>query len=399
MPETRPTAAPRRLMLALALSVMVTSSAYAGNAGAPIVIIMPAVQPGDACIPSGVGSGNETSTSKGVAVIATRIHGAHATRCPDPQFPNLASTDKLPSDEERKRPSSHCVARQTKVGDELMIPDYGQATVLALDGVADTCRNGVMVKVISSVAHRAARGIDPATPITVATQIAVREPSDQEIQSEYDRLVAATQPVQEYLVRHILLRTRGEALAALARIKAGQGFGEVAGALSTDRGSKDKGGDLGWAVPSFFIDEFSKGMVALAPSGLSSEPVQTKFGWHIIEVLQTKVGRDSFPPLSAMRTHIASRLMQLQRVTNAAAAVPVKAVCRNMVPPTLPAGYSATGAKAVVVARVRIENGRVVDVLGLSGPAELHQSVTDALNRYECDRLDRPVTAVQTFEL
>ena len=78
--------------------------------------------------------------------------------------------------------------------------------------------------------------------------------------------------------------------------------------------------------------------------------------------------------------------------------MPAKAVCRKMVAPILAATNVAAPPKGTVVAEVRVENGRVVDILKLSGPSELHAAVTDALRKYECDRLDRPVVATQSFD-
>jgi hypothetical protein len=133
-------------------------------------------------------------------------------------------------------------------------------------------------------------------------------------------------------------------------------------------------------------------MVSLAPAGLVAEPVKTKFGWHVIEVLETKVGKESFPPFSLVKARIAARLKSRNSAVYAAAPVPAKAVCRKMVAPVL-----AGDAKGTVVAEIRVENGRVAEILKLSGPGELHAAVTDALKKYECDRLDQSTIAVQSF--
>jgi len=381
-----------RSTVVIAASILAANSALAGTTRVPIVIYTPAIQPGNACIPDGVGSGEETRTSKGDVVMARGVHGAHATRCPDPRFPNLASTEKLPPDEERKLPSARCVSLGAKVGDELTIPSYGRATVVELGAANGNCTNGVMAKVVGTALYRASKGHDQSGAAPAY------EPTEPEIQREYERLVAEAAPVQEYHVRHILLSTRADALAALERIHAGRAFADVAAELSIDPGSKTKGGDLGWNVPSSFIPEFSQSMVSLAPSGLVTEPVKTKFGWHVIELLETKRGKDSFPPLSLVKAPIAARLKTRNSALVASAPVPAKAVCRKMAAPVLAATDAGAGTKRTVVAEIRVENGRVAEILKLSGPGELHAAVTDALNKYECDRLDRPTIAVQSFE-
>ncbi|MDP3139928.1 MAG: peptidylprolyl isomerase [Burkholderiaceae bacterium] len=94
-------------------------------------------------------------------------------------------------------------------------------------------------------------------------------------------------------VRHILLRTgpqlsesaARERIAALKRrIDAREAnFAELARQNSQD-GSAQAGGDLGWTNPGVFVPEFEEAINALSP-GQVSEPVVTRFGVHLIELL------------------------------------------------------------------------------------------------------------------
>ena len=95
--------------------------------------------------------------------------------------------------------------------------------------------------------------------------------------------------------RHILLRASpqlNEAAAAqkLADIKrrvaAGQDFAVLAKDNSDDGSAKD-GGDLGWANPGSFVPEFEQAMNGLAP-GQISEPFVSRFGMHIVQVLERR---------------------------------------------------------------------------------------------------------------
>jgi peptidyl-prolyl cis-trans isomerase SurA len=96
-------------------------------------------------------------------------------------------------------------------------------------------------------------------------------------------------------VRHILIKTsevtsESEAKSRLAeirqRIDGGANFAEQAKQYSED-GSASQGGDLGWVSPGVFVPEFERAMSALKIGQLSN-PVQTEFGWHLIQVMERR---------------------------------------------------------------------------------------------------------------
>lgn len=81
---------------------------------------------------------------------------------------------------------------------------------------------------------------------------------------------------------HILLDTEEEALAAIARLDAGEDFAALAAELSTGP-SGPSGGALGCVDPASFVPEFVDGAAALGGPGITP-PVQTDFGFHVIDV-------------------------------------------------------------------------------------------------------------------
>ncbi|MBZ0286181.1 MAG: peptidylprolyl isomerase [Anaerolineae bacterium] len=83
--------------------------------------------------------------------------------------------------------------------------------------------------------------------------------------------------------RHILVATEEEAQDVLAALQNGESFADLARAVSTDTGSGANGGELGWAPVTNFVDEFAAA-VTDAPLGELIGPVETEFGWHIIQV-------------------------------------------------------------------------------------------------------------------
>jgi len=106
----------------------------------------------------------------------------------------------------------------------------------------------------------------------------------------------ATGPLQQTRVRHILLRISDltpepEVRRRLTELreratKGGQDFGSLARLHSVDP-SSTRGGELGWLYPGDTVPEFERAMDALKP-GEVSEPVQTPFGWHLIQVLERR---------------------------------------------------------------------------------------------------------------
>ena len=95
--------------------------------------------------------------------------------------------------------------------------------------------------------------------------------------------------------RHILIKTseltsEKEAKSRLAeikrRIEGGADFAAQAKLYSED-GSASQGGDLGWVSPGAFVPEFERVMNALK-IGQLSDPVQTEFGWHLIQVSERR---------------------------------------------------------------------------------------------------------------
>ena len=81
---------------------------------------------------------------------------------------------------------------------------------------------------------------------------------------------------------HLLVETEEEAQAALERFEAGEAFADLAIELSTGP-SGPSGGDLGCAIEGQFVPEFEEAAYAGAAGDVVG-PVETTFGWHLIEI-------------------------------------------------------------------------------------------------------------------
>jgi parvulin-like peptidyl-prolyl isomerase len=106
----------------------------------------------------------------------------------------------------------------------------------------------------------------------------------------------ATTPADLQLARSV----DGKALA-------GADFGQLARQYSIDTSTKDRGGDLGWQSPSSLVPAFEQAALALQPGQVTSQPVQTPFGYHVIKL----IGRGR--SLAAASDDINARLEQAPR--------------------------------------------------------------------------------------
>lgn len=97
-------------------------------------------------------------------------------------------------------------------------------------------------------------------------------------------------PVQEEQVHaaHILVDTEEKGKEVLAKLAAGSSFADLAKTYSTDTGSKDSGGELGWFPKGVMVAEFEEAAFALK-AGETSQLVKSEFGYHIIQVLGHEV--------------------------------------------------------------------------------------------------------------
>jgi len=124
----------------------------------------------------------------------------------------------------------------------------------------------------------------------------IRSPSGFHLIRLNDKRGDQAQMVTQTLARHILIRTTtlvssNEAKLRLERLRGriinGEEFASLARANSDDPMNASDGGALDWTSPGEMVPQFEKAMDALAPGEISA-PVETPFGWHLIQVLERR---------------------------------------------------------------------------------------------------------------
>ncbi len=117
---------------------------------------------------------------------------------------------------------------------------------------------------------------------------------------------------------HILVEVAGDvtdeqaeakAQSALERINSGEDFAAVAKELSSDIGSAEQGGDLGFAAPGVYDPAFEEALFDLE-KGQVSAPVRTDYGWHVIKLLDVKEAE--IPTFASLKDKLTQSLKEQQ---------------------------------------------------------------------------------------
>jgi foldase protein PrsA len=122
--------------------------------------------------------------------------------------------------------------------------------------------------------------------------------------SDADLLATLGERKQQFLqvhVRHVLVRDEATARKVRSELEAGGDWGTVARRYSTDTGTKERGGDLGFQSKGETVPPFEKAVYDLAGKGSCkdktsgrcespiSNPVKTEFGWHVLQVTELRL--------------------------------------------------------------------------------------------------------------
>ena len=134
--------------------------------------------------------------------------------------------------------------------------------------------------------------------------------NDAQLQAEYEKIKAQVGGT-EFKASHILVKEEAEATAIIDNLKKGAKFGELA-KQSIDPGSKENGGDLGWAAASNYVKPFADALAALGKGKYTEAPIKSDFGYHVIMLEDTRP--TSFPPFEEIKPRLLQQA-QAQQIT------------------------------------------------------------------------------------
>jgi peptidyl-prolyl cis-trans isomerase C len=136
------------------------------------------------------------------------------------------------------------------------------------------------------------------TSVEINDKIKVEEAEVRTVWNRMDR---------EFKARHILVPTRELALDIRKQLEAGASFEEMASLHSKDPDNAQRGGDLGWVAAGIMVQPFEEALFSLQP-GQISDPIQTRFGYHIIRADEMRnVER---PDFDSVRERVHTLLLQ-----------------------------------------------------------------------------------------
>jgi len=250
--------APLALSLALATLMVPVSAAWADDATPAAPAAAPAGQVPDASAPAAKPIDPKT--------VVARVNGKDITR-----QDVIDSANNLPP--------------QIKSNIDMVFPQLTDRliglTLITSEGRTEKLQDDPEVKAIVQKFE------DEAIRQVFLTRLVKTKITDDMVKAKYDQNLKDHPPEDEVKVAHILVKSEAEANDILAQLKKGTDFAKLAKDKSIDKGSAVNGGDLGMYFTQNggeVVQPFADAAFALKTGEVSSKPVQTQFGWHIIKI-------------------------------------------------------------------------------------------------------------------
>ena len=135
--------------------------------------------------------------------------------------------------------------------------------------------------------------------------------TDSDLKAEYDRQINLIGDSQEYNLKQIIVANEADAKAIISSLKRGESFEKLAKEKSLDP-SKEQGGNLGWVLAKQIIPEIANVLANMSRGSLTSAPIQTSLGWHVIKLEDSR--QFKAPTFEESKVRVQQTLMQAKRI-------------------------------------------------------------------------------------
>jgi len=136
-----------------------------------------------------------------------------------------------------------------------------------------------------------------------------RQPSEDELQAEYD-LRVATMDKTQYRLSHIAVDSAEAATKLIEQLDKGANFAALAREHSLDNNTKAEGGDLLWSTPSGMPPTFAVAIRDLKKGEYSKTPLRTDVAWHVVRLTDSRDA--TAPPFANVRDQLVQAVQQKQ---------------------------------------------------------------------------------------
>lgn len=159
-----------------------------------------------------------------------------------------------------------------------------------------------------AVKRQVVRATESAMQNLLLTRVIGPALTEDAIKARYQRDYANKPGEEEVHAAHILVADEAKAKEIIEQIKAGKDFNDLARENSTDPSAKTNAGDLGFFKKSDMLPEFADAAFALKPGEITPAPVHTRFGFHVIKLLERRTA--PAPELAQVHDDIRQALIQ-----------------------------------------------------------------------------------------
>ena len=138
-----------------------------------------------------------------------------------------------------------------------------------------------------AILSRMSAGQDRLLAASYVEKIVDAQITQEQLRTFYESQADIATLGEELRGRHILVKTRAEALRILAVIDKGADFASLAKRRSIDRGTAPHGGDTGYITRDMVSEKFAKNAFSYEPGSITP-PFQTDDGWNLVQILERR---------------------------------------------------------------------------------------------------------------